>query len=193
MARTSRETAAQRREEVVQAASRLFRERGVQGVSVPDLMGEAGLTHGGFYRHFESKDALEAEAYGRGLEQTAELVWSLIEQNAGDGDAARAALFDLYLSPRHRDEPGAGCATAALAGDAARKPADNLLRQAVGHGVERMVDILEGLSGADGAAARQEALASFSTLVGALTLARATAGTALSEEILKAARSSLDD
>ncbi len=116
MARTSRETASRRREAVVQAAARLFRERGLQGVSVPELMAEAGLTHGGFYRHFESKDALEAEAYGRGLEQTAEYVWSLIERNGGNGDAARTrALFDRYLSPSHRDDPGGGCATAALA------------------------------------------------------------------------------
>lgn len=194
MARTSRETASRRRDAVVQAAARLFRERGLQGASVPDLMAEAGLTHGGFYRHFESKDALEAEAYGRGLELTAELVWSLIEQHAGDGDAARRALFDGYLSVGHRDDSGAGCATAALAADAARKPAGNPLRQSLGRGVERMVDILARLSGEDQALARRaDALASFSTLVGALILARATAGTALSEEILVAARSSLED
>jgi TetR/AcrR family transcriptional repressor of nem operon len=194
LARTSRETASRRREEVVQAASRLFRERGVQGVSVPDLMAEAGMTHGGFYRHFESKDALEAEAYGRGLEQTAEYVWSLIEQKAGDGDAARWALFDNYLSARHRDDPGAGCATAALAVDAARKPTGNALRAAVGGGIERMVDILTGLSGVEEATARRtDALATFSTLVGALVLARATAGAPLSQEILEAARSSLGD
>jgi TetR/AcrR family transcriptional repressor of nem operon len=193
MARTSRETTAQHREAVVQAASRLFRERGIGAVSVPDLMGEAGLTHGGFYRHFESKDALEAEAYGRGLEQTAELVWSLIEQHSGDGDAARRALLDQYLSVSHRDDPGAGCATAALAADAAHKPADNSLRRSLGQGVERMVDILAGLNGEDQPAARRaEALASFSTMVGAVILSRATAGTSLSKEILKAARSSLE-
>jgi TetR/AcrR family transcriptional repressor of nem operon len=193
MARTSREVAAQRREAVVQAAARLFREKGVDGVSVPDLMRAAGLTHGGFYRHFASKDALEAEAYGRGLEETAELVWSLIERNADDGDAARRALFDNYLSVRHCDDPGSGCATAAMAGDAARKPVGNALRTAVGQGIERMVDILERLSAAEGDAARTDALANFSTLVGAVVLARATAGTPLSAEILKAARSSLDD
>jgi TetR/AcrR family transcriptional repressor of nem operon len=194
MPRTSRETASRRREEVVQAASRLFRERGVQGVSVPDLMAEAGLTHGGFYRHFQSKDALEAEAYGRGLEQTAELVWSLIEQHAGDGDAARTALLDRYLSVGHRDDPGDGCATAALAIDAAHKGVGNPLRQALASGVERMADILTGLSGEEHPAARRaDALASFSTMVGALILARATAGTTLSEEILVAARAALDD
>ena len=194
MARTSRETTAQHREAVVQAASRLFRERGVQGVSVPDLMAEAGMTHGGFYRHFESKDALEAEAYGRGLEQTAEYVWSLIEQHTGDGDAARRALFDAYLSARHRDDAGGGCATAALAVDAARKPTGNPLRVAVAGGVERMADILTGLSGAETPTARRaDALASFSTLVGAVILARAAGGTGLSGEILAAARARVGD
>ena len=193
MARTSRETTALRREAVVQAAARLFRQRGVDAVSVPDLMGEAGLTHGGFYRHFVSKDALEAEAYGRGLEQMAELVWSLIEAEGGDGDAARVALFDHYLSPGHRDDVGQGCATAALASDAARKPQAAPLRVAVGEGVGRMVDILERLSAAGGPDARAKALANFATLVGALVLARATAGAALSDEFLKAVRSSLDD
>jgi TetR/AcrR family transcriptional repressor of nem operon len=194
MARTSRETTAQHREDAVQAASRLFRQRGVQAVSVPDLMAEAGLTHGGFYRHFDSKEALEAEAYDRGLEQTAEQVWSLIEQKAGDGDAARRALFDTYLSARHRDDPGGGCATVALACDAARKPIGAPLRNAVSDGVERMVDILAGLSGAEDAAARRaDALAGFSILVGAVILARATAGAPLSQEILEAARASLED
>ena len=193
MARTSREVTAQRREAVVQAAARLFRQRGVDAVSIPDLMSEAGLTHGGFYRHFASKDALEAEAYGRGLEQIAELVWALIEAKDGDGDAARQALFDDYLSARHRDEVGQGCPTAALAGDAARQPPAAPLRLAVGQGVGRMVDILERLSAAGGPEARAKALANFSTLIGALILARATAGSALSDEILSAARSSLED
>jgi TetR/AcrR family transcriptional repressor of nem operon len=193
MARTSRDVTALRREAVVQAAARLFRQRGVDAVSVPDLMGEAGLTHGGFYRHFASKDALEAEAYGRGLEQMAELVWSLIERHDGDGDGARQALFDHYLSARHRDEVGQGCPTAALACDAARKSRAAPLRVAVGQGVERMIDILERLSAAGGPDTRAKALANFSTLVGAIVLARATAGAALSDEFLKAARSSLDD
>jgi TetR/AcrR family transcriptional repressor of nem operon len=193
MTRASRETAALRREQVVQIAARLFRERGVDGVSIPDLMGEVGMTHGGFYKHFASKDALEAEAYGRGLEQTAEIVWALIEQKGGDGDAARLALYDRYLSPRHRDDPGTGCATAALAPDAARKPDDTLLRQAVAAGVERMIDIIAALSSAETDPARRaEAMADFSTMVGALVLARATAGSPVSGEILAAARSSLD-
>jgi TetR/AcrR family transcriptional repressor of nem operon len=192
MARTSREAAAQKREAVVQAAARLFREQGVDAVSVPDLMAAAGMTHGGFYRHFESKDALEAEAYGRGLEQTAELVWSLIEAKDGDGDAARRAFFQRYLSAGHRDDPGAGCATAALAADASRRPLGNPLRAAVADGVERMVEILERLSPAEGQAARADALASFATLVGAVVLARATAGVPLSDEILESARARLD-
>lgn len=193
MARTSRETTAFRREAVVQAASRLFRQHGVDAVSVPDLMGEAGLTHGGFYRHFPSKEALEAEAYGRGLEQMAELVWSLIERHDGDGDAARRALFEHYLSTEHRDDRGAGCATAALASDAGRKPPGSALRSAMGAGIGRMADILHGLRAGDAEDGRAKALAQFATLVGAVVLARATAGAPLSDEILKAARSSLED
>lgn len=193
MARTSRERTSLRREAVVQAAARLFRQHGVNAVSVPNLMGGAGLTHGGFYRYFASKGALEAEAYHRGLEQMAEMVWSLIEAKGGDGDAARQALFDHYLSARHRDDVGEGCATAALACDAARAPPAAPLRVAMRQGVTRMVDILEGLSVADGPRARAKAMKNLSTLVGALVLARATAGAALSDEILEAARSGLDD
>ena len=180
MARSSSEIVAQRREAVVQAASRLFRERGCESVGVPELMAEAGLTHGGFYRYFESKQALEAEAAGRALEETAEQVWALIEAKAGDGDAARAALVTDYLSVAHRDDPGSGCAIAALAADAARD--DGPLRATLASGVERRIEILTGLTGGD----RTRAMADLSALVGGLILARVTAGRRVSEDILAA-------
>jgi len=181
MARSSRETAALRREQVVLAAARRVRERGLAGVSVPDLMAEAGLTHGGFYKHFTSKDALEAEACERALEEMAERVWALVE---AEGPDALAALITFYLTPDHRDDPGGGCAITALAADASRS--ESAAAQALASGIERQAEILSALAGG-----RPQALATLSTLVGAVILARATKGRPVSDEILDAARAAL--
>ena len=111
MGRVSQAQAQENRKRIVGTAARLFRERGAAGVSVADVMAEAGLTHGGFYKQFASKEALVAEAVGQAF---AEQARALAE--AGDRDAFVAA----YLSPAHRDSPGDGCPSAALGGDLAR-------------------------------------------------------------------------
>src|SRR5688572_26849623 len=109
--KVSREQAALNRERILEVAAQLFRERGFDGIGVADLMKEAGLTHGGFYGHFSSKEELIAEASARALTSTFALLSKQAERGAGD---PLSAVADTYLSSRHRDDPGTGCLLAAL-------------------------------------------------------------------------------
>ncbi|AZG12917.1 TetR/AcrR family transcriptional regulator [Cupriavidus pauculus] len=191
MPRVSKAEAEKNRAIIEQVSSRLFREQGFHGISVADLMGAAGLTHGGFYGHFESKDALAAIACARAFEES-EARWRKRVGEAPDRAAARSALVDGYLSARNRNNAGAGCPVAALANDVAREPDDKPVRGAFHAGVEQLLDILASVQpGDDAAANRQAALAQMAMLAGALTLSRATQGTPLSNEILAAARAAL--
>src|SRR5688572_2677841 len=114
MARVSQAQAQQNRERVIDEAARLFRERGVQGVSVADLMAAAGLTHGGFYKRFASKEALVAEAVSRAFGELGERLAALDERHPGDHPAARRELLDFYFSAEHRDHAGRGCPATAF-------------------------------------------------------------------------------
>jgi len=174
MGRVSRTQAQENRGRIVRTAARLFRERGVAGVSVADVMAEAGLTHGGFYKQFASKEALVAEAVGQAFAEQAE---------GFTASASRTAFIDAYLSPEHRDSPGIGCPSAGFGGDLAREKSENPAKLAYAEGVEHYACWL----GPDG----REDLAAVSTLIGAIVLARATAGTDLSDRILAAARAAL--
>jgi TetR/AcrR family transcriptional repressor of nem operon len=160
---------------VVDAASRLFREKGVANVSVVDVMRSVGLTQGGFYKQFESKAALADESAARAFAAMLESLAAMDEDCGGHGPAW-TALVDSYLSPEARDNPGTGCPAAGFAGDASR---DAGLRDTYVEGVRAMAGwIAPGETG----------LAALSALVGALVLARATAGSPLSEQILRAGR-----
>jgi TetR/AcrR family transcriptional repressor of nem operon len=186
--RSSREDTEKHRREIIAAAARLFREKGVDGVSVPDLMQAAGMTHGGFYRHFASKDELVPLAYREAFDQ---IVGRLSKAAAGhDGDriAAWNAMVTSYLSPAHRENIADGCAAASLAGDAARLEPDNASQGAFQEGIRRMLQRAEAMQ--EGPDARQESLVALSTLVGALVLARGTDGE-LSDAFLEAAREHL--
>ena len=192
MPRVSRKQADLNREIIVEAAMRLFRERGVHGISVVDVMGAAGLTHGGFYGHFESKEALAQEASGRAFEQSAERWRERIAAHVDDNDAARRALIEPYLSPASRDNPGDSCPVAAFAGDMCHEATDSGLRQTFMEGLNRLLKAYGSLlDSGDVDADRQQALVEYSLMVGALTLARATRGEAVSDEILDAARTFL--
>ena len=115
--KVSREQAALNRERIVETAARLFREKGFDGIGVADLMKGAGLTHGGFYGHFASKELLLAEATGKALEKSV-MKW----RKLADAAPARpvAAIAESYLSAAHRDGPGRGCAVSTLGTDVAR-------------------------------------------------------------------------
>lgn len=185
--KVSREQAARNRERVLAAAAKLFRERGFEGVGVADVMHGAGLTHGGFYGQFASKEELAAEAYARAIAETVTRWEKLADRPGGK---PLSALMHAYLSARHRDDPGLGCLLSALGPEVARQsPA---IRRSVTEGFRTLIDSLTGLiPGRSAAAKRKRALAVFSSLVGAMVLARAVDDPALSEEILQAMSASL--
>ena len=191
MPRVSRAEAQNHRQQITEASARLFKERGVNGVSVADLMGAAGLTHGGFYGHFESKDALAGIAVAHAFEQSAERWRKRIASQPNEA-AGRALIVDRFLSAPSLREVGLGCPSVSLAADVAREPATAPIRQAYGEGLEALVAILSAVEdGPDAAAQRRAALADYATMAGALMLARATEGTPLSTELLAAARERL--
>jgi TetR/AcrR family transcriptional repressor of nem operon len=182
------------RRTVLRAASRLVRERGVGGVTVPEVMATAGLTHGGFYRHFESKDALVAQACAAAFTQRLADMDDALD-TADNAEAARRAWLQDYLSLAHRDAPQNGCASAALACDVARAPDGAALRNAYLEGLRSMIEKMERLGNRpeDSEAREQEVLVELATAVGALVLSRATAGDDLSERLLAAVRRHLID
>jgi TetR/AcrR family transcriptional repressor of nem operon len=186
--KVSREQAAANRERILDVASRLFRERGLDGIGVADLMKNAGLTHGGFYGHFSSKEDLMAQACARSLEGSVRK-WSKI--SGGPGGKPLSSLVRSYLSTRHRDDPGAGCTVAALSIDIARHgPA---VRHAFTHGMRSLIEVLAGaVSGKTRAAKRRTALAAYASMVGAIVLSRAVDDAELSEEILEAVAASIE-
>ena len=185
--RVSRQKAAENRERIIDAAGALFREKGFDGIGVADIMKAADLTHGGFYGHFESKDDLAAQASERAMAHAAQNWQKLVAANKA---APYAALLAHYLSPRHRDQPGRGCAFAALSGDAAR--CGEPVRTAFAKGLEPLIEIVaKTVPGRSKTARRRKAIAAMAELVGALILARAVGASALSDEILQAARGEL--
>ena len=194
--RLSKEQAARNRQSIIDAAARLFRERGIDGVGVADLMKAAGFTHGGFYNHFSSKEALAAEACTASFEATmAELTATLEARPPGP---AFSHYLEEYLSPDHRDDPSGGCATASLAVDAWRQ--GEQVQAAYADGVEGVLSIFAAQLAKSGpgkkrdpAAARGRAMRLLSEIVGAVVLARAVVGAnpALSDAILQASREKL--
>jgi TetR/AcrR family transcriptional repressor of nem operon len=178
--KVSREKAAAHRLAILKAASHLFRKRGLDDVGVVEIMQAAGLTHGGFYGHFASKDALAVEACAAAFAEGCDRV-------ARDADPE--AYVARYLSPRHRDRvDGGGCPMAALGAEIDRQ--DEALQESFSQGVTTYLDAVTQLfqrsGGIDAAASRQEAIATLSTLIGGMILARATAMAepTLSAEIL---------
>ncbi|WP_228527364.1 TetR/AcrR family transcriptional regulator [Noviherbaspirillum soli] len=175
------------RERLLDIASRLFRERGFDSVSVAEIMQEAGLTHGGFYGHFSSKEALAAEAATHALLQTANRWRATLESS---GTAGLERIVDAYLSQQHRDRPGIGCAIAALGPEVARQP--DPVRHAFAAELESLIGVLSGfLPGADPSVRRKRALALMAQLVGAIVLARAFGRSAMSAEILDIVRAAV--
>jgi TetR/AcrR family transcriptional repressor of nem operon len=185
--RVSREKAAEHRDRIIDAAGALFRAKGFGGIGVADIMKAADLTHGGFYGHFASKDDLVAQASRRTMARAA-ANWTKLVEAASDNPYG--ALLEHYLSPKHRDDPGKGCAFAALGNDAARS--GKIVRKAFAEGLAPLIDILaQSIPGKSKATRRRKAVAAMATLVGALTLARAVEGTPLSDEVLEAAHREL--
>jgi TetR/AcrR family transcriptional repressor of nem operon len=167
-------------ERIVTAAAAHIRRGGIDAVKVSELMREAGLTHGGFYRHFSSRDDLIDEAVDTALEQGSRRT----EQSASIGGVdALTAIIDGYLSQAHRDTPEAGCAVGSLPADISR--CGTRAREAYGRQVGRYIDLLSGLlHGADPEGEGDAAFLLLAALVGALSMARAVNEPELSDEIL---------
>ena len=184
--RTSKAEKARTHERIVDIASQRIREDGLEGPGVAEIMAAAGLTHGGFYKHFESRDELIGEALERAVAAADRHVHKLTD----DADDPLAAFADWYLSADHRDDPGAGCAVAGLGGEVGR--GDERLRAAYRGQVERYLANVERFLG-DGEGARERAIVAVSALVGALVMARAVDDEALSDEILGAVRAGIGE
>ena len=182
--RHSEEDKRRSHERIVEAAARRIREAGTDGPGVAEIMSAAGMTHGGFYKHFASRDELVAEAAERACADGS----GRLDETIADAASPLAALITGYLSAEHRDDPGTGCAVAALGGDAARP--GNAARAAYTEQIRRYIDRLEGLLAADDAPgdARERAIATMSTLVGALIISRAVEDPELADEVLAGAR-----
>lgn len=175
MPRVSQEQAKLNRQRVVEVAAALFRERGIHGVGVADIMSAAGLTHGGFYGQFTNKDALAVEAFDA----------ALAEEYRG----TQHALISNYLSLGHVRTPGKGCPLAALANDVAREPSGSAVRSRFTQGVRHLAGLLADLiPKASRERRRQRSLAHLSTLVGAVVLARAVDDEVLANDLIEAAR-----
>ncbi|MXN54119.1 TetR family transcriptional regulator [Shinella sp. AETb1-6] len=180
--RVSRVQAEANREAVINAASRLFREHGFDGIGLKDLMKGAGLTQGGFYKQFDSKDDLAALASRRAME-SATRRWSSVAASSND---PLQAVVDLYLSAGHRGETGDGCPLVALGSDAARQSPE--VRTPFQDGIKAHLQVLEELIPNDGAPeAAEKAMVVLSLMVGAVTLSRIMTDEAMSDRVLEAA------
>jgi TetR/AcrR family transcriptional repressor of nem operon len=180
--KVSRAQAAENRERILDVATRLFRERGIDGIGVADLMQAAGLTHGGFYGHFESKEDLVAQACARAVSRMRQNWTNVVDQATGDPLEALAAT---YLTPKHRDGAGRGCPMAALGSEVARQ--GPTVRRAFTDELRPFLDYLSRVvQGSSNNLRRQKALAAYAGLVGALVVSRAVDDPDLSNEILSA-------
>jgi TetR/AcrR family transcriptional repressor of nem operon len=170
----AKETAA-KHERIVREASRLFRERGFENVTVGEVMKAAGLTHGAFYAHFGSKEELQAAAVAYGQKVSLERV------RRSNGKKSKESYADRYLSRWHRDNPGDGCTMAALAPEVARSTPE--LKAAFEQGLEKILSARGG--------DRKEAIFRAAAMIGGVVLARAVQDPRLSDEILKSVRQKL--
>ena len=165
--RMSQEEKQNSRRRIVSSAARMIRERGIDGASVADVMNDAGLTHGGFYRHFETKDALLAAALDASFGDMTTLFDEL------GGPVAVDAFVRYYLSDEHVDHASLGCPVAALASEVTRQ--SDSLKQTFGAGVRRMIGRLAaGTEGSKPAAARAAAARRLAMMVGSVVIARAS-------------------
>ncbi len=184
MPRVSKEAKAASHEKIIAAAARLFREKGIGATSVADVMKAAGLTHGGFYRHFRSKDDLAAAAIAHAFEDIARMLETAMRQNTGH--AALAIYIERYLSERHAADPGSGCPIAAIGAEAARAPAAE--RAAFARGSERVMGLIAAAIGGNGQEASARASGLMALLAGTIVLARTTRSDRARRDILAAGR-----
>ena len=183
--RYSKEHKQETHDRIVRRASVKLREKGAHGIGVADLMKDAGLTHGGFYAHFASREALVIEAFSYAMDRSTERWRRLAEELPPE--QRLAALVDGYLSAGHRDDPGRGCAVPALGAEIARESPKT--RKAFAAKLDEMIDMIAAeYVDATPKAARKQAMATLATMMGTLVLARIAGSGELSDDILAAGR-----
>ena len=192
----SKSHAVRNRKIIVDTAARIFRERGIDGVGVADLMQEAGFTHGGFYNHFKSKEALAAEALDAAYQESCQSLVAAVKEDPENGQKVIEFIVNGYLSKSARDSPSTACPTSALVVDASRHRGP--IQEAYTEAVENLLNIIilamkqTGMRGGT-RALRNKSIGLFSGMIGAIVLSRALSGTNenLSDEVLSVARKQL--
>jgi TetR/AcrR family transcriptional repressor of nem operon len=185
--KVSRKKMAEHREQILAAAAKRFREHGFDGISVADLMKEAGLTHGGFYGHFSSKEELVALASLRAMGETVAKWEKVVDEAPGN---PLETLAKSYLSLRHHDHPETGCLLAALGSELARQPSS--VRDAVREGQQQFFALLTRIvPGQTKAARKKKAIAVLATMIGGMVLARTVSDPELRQEILETVAASI--
>ena len=170
---------------IVKKASVRLREKGAHGIGVADLMKEAGLTHGGFYAHFDSREALVIEAFAYAMDRSTER-WRKVADETPP-DKRLATIVENYLTPVHRDDPGHGCAIPTLGAEIARESAKT--RKAFAAKLEAMIEMMaDQILDVPRKVARKQAVAALATMMGALVLSRIAGNGEFSDEILATGR-----
>jgi TetR/AcrR family transcriptional regulator, transcriptional repressor for nem operon len=185
MMRYSREHKLETHARIVKKASVRLREKGAHGIGVADLMKEAGLTHGGFYAHFDSREALVIEAFAHAMDRSTER-WRKLAR-ATPPEKRLAAIVDSYLTTVHRDDPGHGCAVPTLGAEIARESPKT--RRAFAAKLAQMIEMLaDQIPEVPRKTARNQAMAAVATMMGTLVLSRIAGSGEFSDEILGAGR-----
>jgi TetR/AcrR family transcriptional regulator, transcriptional repressor for nem operon len=183
--RYSREHKLETHARIVKKASVRLREKGAHGIGVADLMKDAGLTHGGFYAHFASREALLIEAFAHAMDRGTEHWRKLAERTPPD--KRLATIVDSYLTTLHRDDPGHGCAIPTLGAEIARESPK--ARKAFAARLEQMIEMLaDQIPELPRKAARKQAMAAIATMMGTVVLSRIAGTGDFSDEILGAGR-----
>jgi TetR/AcrR family transcriptional regulator, transcriptional repressor for nem operon len=183
--RYSKEHKQETHERIVKKASVRLREKGAHGIGVADLMKEAGLTHGGFYAHFDSREALVIEAFGYAMDRSTARWRKVAEQTPPE--QRLATIVETYLTPLHRDDPGHGCAVPTLGAEIARESAKT--RRAFAGKLEQMIDMMaDQILDVPRKDARKQAMAALATMMGTLVLSRIAGSGEFSDEILASGR-----
>ncbi len=170
---------------IVKKASVRLREKGAHGIGVADLMKEAGLTHGGFYAHFDSREALVIEAFAYAMDRSTERWRKVAEQTPAE--KRLATIVESYLTPVHRDDPGHGCAVPTLGAEIARESPKT--RKAFAGKLEQMIDMMaDQILDVPRKTARKQAMAALAAMMGTLVLSRIAGTGEFSDEILASGR-----
>ena len=183
--RYSREHKQETHARIVRKASVRLREKGAHGIGVADLMKEAGLTHGGFYAHFDSRDALVIEAFVYAMDRSLEHWRKLAEETSPE--KRLTTIIETYLSPSHRDDPGHGCAITSLGAEIARESPKT--RRAFAAKMDQLIQLIaDQIQELPPKAARKQATSLLATMMGTLVLSRIAGSGELSDEVLQAGK-----